>query len=49
MKKRDKPVYMSVRRYWFMNPLTRVKKSKKLYDRKLTKKEIKKILKSEDF
>lgn len=39
---------MKIRRFWTRNPVTKIKESKKKYDRKLTKRQIKQILKSED-
>jgi hypothetical protein len=40
---------IKIRRYWNINPKTKIKESKKLYSRKLTKKEIKEALKQENF
>jgi len=37
------------RQFWNINPRMRIKESKKMYNRNLTKKEIKNILKKEDF
>jgi hypothetical protein len=38
-----------IRKFWEMNPVERVKESKKKYNRKLIKKEIKEILREENF
>jgi hypothetical protein len=40
---------IKIRRYWNINPKTKIKESAKIYSRELTKKEIKEILKQEDF
>ena len=40
---------MKFRRTWEINPKTRIKKSKKIYKRQLSKKELEELLKKEDF
>jgi hypothetical protein len=40
---------LKIRKTWVINPVTRVKKDKKKYDKKFTKKEIREILHEEDF
>ena len=39
---------IKIRRSWNISPVTKVKKSKKLYNRALTKQQVKHILKVED-
>ena len=41
--------YKKLRKIWGINPQTKVKKSKKAYNRQLTKREINKIRKGEDY
>ena len=48
MKKKKKKIFL-YRRTWVVSPITKVKKSKKLYKRNLTKQEIHKVLEQEDF
>lgn len=40
---------IKIRRFWPINPRTRIKESKKVYNRQLTKKEIQDIIRHEDF
>jgi hypothetical protein len=40
---------IKIRRYWNINPKTKIKESKKIYNRKLIKKEIKEALKQGNF
>lgn len=47
MKKKKK--IFPYRRTWVVSPITKVKKSKRIYKRNLTKQEIDKVLKQEDF
>jgi hypothetical protein len=42
-----KPI--KIRRTWSINPRTKIKESKKKYNRGLTKKEVRNILEKEDF
>jgi hypothetical protein len=42
-------LYKKVRKTWGIKPTTKVEKSKKKYNRKLSKKEIRETLKREDF
>jgi hypothetical protein len=48
-KGKGKSMKLKIRRVWSINPRTRIKGSKKKYDKKLTKKELEDILKKEDF
>lgn len=41
-------LYKKVRKEWLRSPVTKIKQSKKRYNRQLTKKEIRNILKQED-
>jgi hypothetical protein len=52
MKKKSKkliPAYVTLRQVWEINPRTRIKQSKKIYNRQLSKKEIREIRNREDF
>ena len=40
---------IKIRRTWQLNPRTKIKESKKIYKRQLSKKELKELLKKEDF
>lgn len=40
---------IKIRRTWNIKPVQKVKQSKRIYNRKLTKKELQKVLKKEDF
>jgi len=42
-------IYKKERKTWKINPKTKIKESKKVYNRKLTKKEIDKFRKEEDY
>lgn len=42
-------LYKKIRKNWVVPPVTKVKKSKKVYNRKFSKKELEHILKQEDF
>ncbi len=48
-KKAKKKKIFPYRRTWNVSPITKVKRSKKLYNRQLTKKQVKEILTMEDF
>jgi hypothetical protein len=47
--KQEKLKEVKVRRTWDINPKTKVKESKKVYNRQLTNKEIRNMLKKEDY
>jgi SOS response regulatory protein OraA/RecX len=42
-------LYKKIRKTWVVAPVTKVKKSKKVYNRKFSQKELQHILKQEDF
>jgi hypothetical protein len=44
---KNKPI--KIRRTWNINPRLRIKESKKIYNRQLSKKQLKETLKNEDF
>lgn len=48
MPTKRKAAYKSIRKGWEINPKTRVKPSDKVYNRQLSKKEVKRILEQED-
>ena len=44
-----KPKTLKIRKTWLINPRERIKESNKKYNRSLTKKQIRNILRQEDF
>lgn len=42
-------IYKKIRKTWNRSPVTKIKKSKKLYNRQLSKKDIDRIRKEEEF